>query len=151
MSREGDCSCAASSKLTLRSITHAVMVMIVCLLKLRAVWESLYLLSAVACWLTITFSGGWVLSPASESGRVYGVKKGDTLTSIAQQHGSSVVVLKTVNDLKNDDIYPEQKIWVPRTYVIEKVRYSSSCCTLFYGSVVKLIGRTTVKLGTDFL
>lgn len=43
----------------------------------------------------------------------YVVKKGDTLTRIAGQHGVTVAALKTANRLKSDRIHVDQKLAIP--------------------------------------
>ena len=60
------------------------------------------------------------VSASGRSGSIYEVKKGDTLTSISKQQGSTIDVLRVVNNLKDDVIYPDQQLWVPVTYEIQK-------------------------------
>ncbi len=44
---------------------------------------------------------------------LYTVKKGDTLTKIAGDHGVSVKTIRTLNNLKTDQIKPGQKLKLP--------------------------------------
>ena len=60
------------------------------------------------------------VSATGRSGKIYEVKKGDTLSSIAREQDSAVDVLRAVNNLSDDTIYPDQKLWVPLTYEIQK-------------------------------
>ncbi|MBO8169912.1 MAG: LysM peptidoglycan-binding domain-containing protein [Thermoanaerobacteraceae bacterium] len=54
----------------------------------------------------------------------YTVKRGDSLYFIAKRFGKSVELLKTVNSLTTNDIYPGQKLWIPsrnyRTYTVKQ-------------------------------
>ena len=50
---------------------------------------------------------------ARDAGGVYVVKRGDTLTRIAQQHGITVQALKDMNGLVMDRIIIDQKLKVP--------------------------------------
>ncbi len=51
------------------------------------------------------------LRPGSSSGnRTYTVRRGDTLSVIAQQYGLSVSDLKDFNDIESDTIYPGMKL-----------------------------------------
>jgi LysM repeat protein len=49
----------------------------------------------------------------AEGGRTYVVKRGDTLTKIAQQHGVTVSALKDLNGLVTDLIVVDQKLKLP--------------------------------------
>jgi len=46
--------------------------------------------------------------------RSYTVKPGDTLYGIARRHGTSVEKIKQANNLRNNDIHPEQMLIIPR-------------------------------------
>src|SRR5690606_39214098 len=50
---------------------------------------------------------------AAESNGVHIVKPGDTLWGISQKYGTTVVVLKQINGLKDDLIHPGDKIKLP--------------------------------------
>ncbi len=61
-------------------------------------------------------SGGLGLAEpaaAPSDGASYVVKKGDTLTRIAGQHGVTVAALKAANQLKSDRIHVDQKLAIP--------------------------------------
>jgi len=49
------------------------------------------------------------------------VKKGDTLGAICSKLGVSMDVISAANDINDvNTIYPGQKLWIPRTYTIQK-------------------------------
>jgi LysM repeat protein len=50
---------------------------------------------------------------AAEAGKVHVVKRGDNLTKIAKQHGTSVKALRAANSLKTDRIVEGQKLTIP--------------------------------------
>ena len=54
---------------------------------------------------------GTAEKPASPD--VYVVKKGDTLSKIAKNHGVSVKAIRTVNSLKTDQLHVNQKLKLP--------------------------------------
>jgi LysM repeat protein len=59
------------------------------------------------------------VSPRQSCGRpsgwvAYLIQRGDTLSSIARQTGTTVAVLKQANCLKSDRIYAGATLWVPR-------------------------------------
>jgi len=57
-------------------------------------------------------SGG-ATSPASSSATTYTIKYGDTLSSIARKHKTSVDAIKAANNMKSDSISGGQKLRIP--------------------------------------
>jgi len=53
-------------------------------------------------------------SRISPGEKVYTVKPGDTLYGIAKRHGTSVDKLKHANNLKDNNIHPDQRLTIPR-------------------------------------
>lgn len=51
-------------------------------------------------------------APDTES-RVYVVKRGDSLSRIAKQQGTTVAALRAANNLKGDTIFPDQELYIP--------------------------------------
>jgi LysM repeat protein len=51
--------------------------------------------------------------PQKTREKIYQVKKGDTLSAIAQRHNLSAHELKAANKLKSDDLTPGQKLRIP--------------------------------------
>lgn len=49
----------------------------------------------------------------SNSGNVYVIVRGDTLTSIARRNGTTVSAIKSANNLKSDLIFVNQKLTIP--------------------------------------
>lgn len=73
-----------------------------------------------ALWL----AGGVALGPTSWAKvgpRFYIVRRGDTLTSIAEQHGVSVAALKAHNRLPSDVIQVGQRLQLPPVSVLDEV------------------------------
>ncbi|KAA0965080.1 LysM peptidoglycan-binding domain-containing protein [Sporosarcina sp. ANT_H38] len=65
--------------------------------------------------LTLTLTIILLVSGANESfasSSTYKVKKGDTLYKISQMHNTTVAKLKSLNNLKSDMIFPNQKLSV---------------------------------------
>ena len=63
--------------------------------------------------LTLTLTIALLISGANEgfaSSPTYKVKKGDTLYKISQKHNTTVAKLKSLNKLKSDIIFPNQKL-----------------------------------------
>lgn len=60
--------------------------------------------------------------PAMPSIVVYYVKPGDTLWNIAKSFNNTVSYIKEVNNLKDDTIYPGQRLLIPRLDAKEGVR-----------------------------
>jgi len=56
---------------------------------------------------------GSARQPQKTREKVYQVKKGDTLSAIAQRHNLSTHELKVANKLKSDDLTPGQKLRIP--------------------------------------
>ena len=77
-----------------------------------------------ACLTAVAFfaagPGAARAATSCRNGQLYEVKKGDTLSAIARECGSSITILSTVNNMSSDVIYPGQKLWIPVTYEIEK-------------------------------
>eukprot|EP00897_Mesotaenium_endlicherianum_P009929 jgi/Mesen1/8965/ME000056S08373 len=55
-----------------------------------------------------------------DGGQAYEVVKGDTLGRIASRLGTTPEVIREVNGFQGDDVYPGQKLWVPKTHTIQK-------------------------------
>jgi LysM repeat protein len=51
--------------------------------------------------------------PKRSSGREHVVESGHTLSAIAQAYGSSISAIKKANNLKSDNIYVGQKLFIP--------------------------------------
>jgi len=82
---------------------------------------------------------------ASSASGTYTVKKGDTLTKIANAHGTTVSELVRLNSIQNPNlIHPGQKLKLPGgsgpTYHIVKRGDTVSGLAKRYGSTVKQIG-----------
>ena len=63
--------------------------------------------------LTLTLTIALLISGANEgfaTSPTYKVKKGDTLYKISQKHNTTVAKLKSLNKLKSDIIFPNQKL-----------------------------------------
>ncbi len=52
-------------------------------------------------------------TPSHGAGHEHVVEKGHTLSAIAQAYGTSVEAIKKANNLKNDNIYVGQKLFIP--------------------------------------
>ncbi len=89
---------------------------------------------------------GSTLQNSNLSQTYYTVKTGDTLYFIATKNGTSVDVLKTVNNLKSDTLYVGQTIVVPIKQVVQENYTVKSGDTLW--TISKKYNLTTDELMT---
>ena len=74
--------------------------------------------------LSATYAGS-----ASADSNTYTIKKGDTLSAIANKSGTTVAALKQLNNLKSDVIFPEQVLKVKSGATAKPAKNSSSAKT----------------------
>ncbi len=108
------------------------------------------LVSALAVW-----AGTGILGAAA--GNLHIVRKGDTLSKIAQRYGTTVKTLKQTNGLKNDVIKVGQKLKLPASvlgaatgiHVVSKGETLSSIASQYGTSVQKL--KSSNGLSSDLI
>ena len=54
---------------------------------------------------------------------IYIVKKGDTMWDIAKRHGSTIELIKRVNEMEDEKIIPGQKIFIPKYVKVPVISY----------------------------
>jgi len=63
----------------------------------------------------LIFAGQTLCVPVGPDVRIYRVRRGDTLSGIAQRFGTTVEALVEANDIENPDlVFPGQRLLIPR-------------------------------------
>ena len=61
---------------------------------------------------------GKVLRIPNQDGIFYSIKRGDTLSSIAEKHKADVAEIKAANELFSDDINPNSSLFIPGAIIV---------------------------------